>query len=450
MRLAALALATLLLPKAAAAQGAFGALEQPLAEAGQRHAFLIGIESYSDPAFGPLEFARDDAEGLAHALLEPTWGGFASVELAVDGDLSARGLVQRLQAWSQRLAPEDLAVVYFSGHGTRRIDERNHSQVFLVAADTRKDAPLDTGLPLSAMSEFLAGLPSSRRVLIIDACFTGAGKVDGEAAQEASRELVEGDLSFSERPSEKEAQLFATTYGRPAIEQCSLGHGVYTYYLIAALTDRFDEADVDRDQVVTVSEAHDYARDNTMQATGELQVPMAWYRIVGREELILSGDPASRLRSQLALVTAYDAPQQGLRMFVDGTEKGAFPRTVLVEPGHHRVEFRNLSGKLVDSGQVRFAQAGVYSVGKLRDDLNGGRVMLFAGYAHTWMPDAMGPADLTPSGPGGRVVFTARFPGRNPLVRRLALAVDLGLGVFGPACRRAAAARPTPSSSRGA
>ena len=65
----------------------------------------------------------------------------------------------------------------------RWIDERNRSQVFLAGSDSRKDDPLRTAVPLTAVREFLESLPTAKRVLVVDACFTGEGKVLAEQVQ---------------------------------------------------------------------------------------------------------------------------------------------------------------------------------------------------------------------------------------------------------------------------
>ncbi len=437
MRLKTTAPATLalvlLIAGPAAAQGTFGTLEEePLAgadETGERRALLIGVDDYDDAAFPPLAFASADAVELGKVLLDPAYGGFASVEVVTNGELTARGLVARLKQWSATVAPEDFAFVYFSGHGTRWTDERNRSHVYLAASDTKKDAPLDTAIPLEAMQEFMATLPTQRRLLLIDACFTGQGKVAADAADAASDATVDERRPFKDTTSGKDAQLFATTYGRPALEARSKGHGVYTFHFIEALKERFDTADVNGDRVVSVSEAHDHARDQTMRDTTEVQIPMAFYRIVGREELLLSGNAENRQRAQYALVTSYRKPQQGLVMLIDGEEKGAFPRTILVDPGPHTIEFRNLKGRRIDGGRVRFKPETAYDVAKIRDELNGGRHQVSAGYAHWWVPGAM---DLqeAPQANGGRVGYAFRFPSKSAFLRRLGLGVDVGFGVF--------------------
>jgi hypothetical protein len=287
---------------------------------------------------------------------------------------------------------------------------------------------LNTAVPVEALQDFLASLSASRRVLIIDACFTGDGKVDEDDAAAAARAFLDEKLPLQIKSSDKEAQLFSTTYGRPALESKRLQNGIYTSNLIAALGERFDEADMDGDLVVTVSEAHDYARDRTMEHTRGLQVPMVFYKVVGREQVLLAGDPDSRRRGELAFVSAYEGAQEGLRMFVNGEERGTFPRSLLVPPGHHNVEFRTVSGKVIDRGRFKFVKEGVYSVRRIRDSLGGGRHLISAGFLQTWLPGAANSSEAVPVAPGLRLGFGLRFGGRDPLIRRIGVAVDLGLG----------------------
>jgi len=422
----------LLTASPALAQGVFGALEEPApkGESGARRAFVIGINAYNDPAFGPLRFAQRDAERLGVVLKDPMRGGFASVETVIGGDLTARGIVQRLQTWAETLGPEDLAVVYFSGHGTRKLDEKNRSVVYLATTDTTKTTPERSAIPLSAMQEFMATLPTTRRLLVVDACFTGEGKIAAATAEALGKAVVDEKMPFSDKVAEKEAQLFATTYGRPALELEELQHGVYTNYFIDALDTAAAMADINKDAVISVSEAHDYARDATLATTGEVQIPMAFYKIVGNEDLFLSGDATARADARLALITSYAGPQQGMVMLLDGEEKGAFPRTVAIEPGAHTVEFRNHKGKLIEKGRMTFAEGRTYDVSDIRKSLNGGRHMVSVGYAHSWFPGVQFKTEGVPNGPGVRIGYGIRFPGKSPAIRILGIGADLTYGAY--------------------
>lgn len=429
-RLATLLLALFLMPASAHAQGVFGELEKDAPPSTSRRAFVIGINDYDDTELGPLRFARRDAERLAEVLQDPIRGGFTSVELVTSGDLSARGLVGRLTAWAETLGPDDLALVYFSGHGTRALDERDRSRVYLATRGTKKSSPESTAIPLQAMQEFMGTLPTTRRVLVIDACFTGQGKVSSATAEAVSKALVDETMPYVDKVAEKEAQLFATTYGRPALELEQLEHGVYTHFFIDALGSGSSAADINQDGVISVSEAHDYARDGTLSTTLEVQIPMAFYKIVGNEELFLAGDPTARTDARLALITSYAGPQEGMVLVIDGEEKGAFPRTVAIEPGKHKVAFRNHKGQLIENGRMMFKDGKSYDVSAIRRNLNGGRHMLSVGYAHSWVPGAQFKADKTPQAFGARVGYGLRFGGRSPVLRVIGVGADLTWGVF--------------------
>ncbi|MFH1464329.1 MAG: caspase family protein [Pseudomonadota bacterium] len=136
----------------------------------------------------------------------------------------------------EELRREDLLVVYFSGHGTRAWDGTRWHR-YLLARDSRTTDLDGTAIDLDVLQDFLPLLAPERKALIVDACFQG----DGESSvQPTERELTEEAVaSFVARPtamSAGEARLFATTPGRPAREDDELGHGVYTYYLLEALS----------------------------------------------------------------------------------------------------------------------------------------------------------------------------------------------------------------------
>jgi len=428
----------LLWPSGGLAQGTFSTVPRPdsdefsSSESGRRLALLIGIDTYVDPSLSTLEFAAKDATELGAALLDSTQGGFDQVQVLRARERTSSGVLSALQRWKQLLRPGDTALLYFSGHGMRWVDERGRSRLFLAGTNTLRQDPLNTAIPLEALQDFLATLPASRRVFIVDACFTGDGKVDEEDAGAAARAFLDEKLPLQIKSSDKEAQLYSTTYGRPALESRSMQNGVYTGNLIAALGDQFDAADMDGDLVVSVSEAHDYARDRTMERTKGLQVPMVFYKVIGREEIILSGDSDSRKRVELALVSAYEGTQQGLRMFVNGQERGTFPRSLLVPSGQHSVEFRTLSGKVVDRGRFKFDKQGVYSVRRIRDTLGGGRHLVSAGFLQTWLPGAAYDSEGVPTASGLRLAYSFRLPSRSPLVRKLGLGADLSVGYMPP------------------
>ena len=153
--------------------------------------------------------------------------------------------------------------------------------------------------------------------------------------------------------SESEARLFAAEYHQPAMEDPDLQNGVYTHFLIAALTDDRGTADLDGDGLVDVVEAHDYAMDRTFRYTGGAQMPRAEYRITGREKIYLSGDPSHRSSAELALLSAYDQVLRQAQLLVDGIPRGPAVGVHAIEPGVRQIEVQTLDGRTMASQRVR-------------------------------------------------------------------------------------------------
>ncbi len=331
------------------------ALDRELAP--RRRAILVGIDRFRDPVFPPLEHAVHDAEALGEVLARARTGGFDEVRVLVDpADTTRDAIVQALAQAAQELRPEDELVVYFSGHGTRVLDpQRGAWRRFLIASDSRSGELETTALALDELQAWFGELAPARKALVLDACFSGDGKSAVRPALEAGEQPPAGPLMpRALGMSAGEAHLYATSAGRPSREDDRLGHGVYTYFLLEALSWGFGEADLNQDAVMTAYEAHDYARGRAIAYTKGVQVPEAAFRVVGEADLALAGEPEARQVREDALVYLYQAPAglQGTRLRVDGRDRGLFPGTVPVGAGRHRIQVVDAEGVVLVDGHA--------------------------------------------------------------------------------------------------
>ena len=322
----------------------------------RRVALVIGVHRYDDPAFPDLAYADDDAIAFAEILSSKAGGFDEVVLLAEPGQATRQEVLRRLRFATADLGQEDVFVLYFSGHGT--LSEGDEPGLFLLPADAAPGDLATSALELDALRGYLARLPVQRKALVVDACFNGDGKssVDPELRGRIDELLARIDGSDPARLAGGEAHLFASSPGRPAFEDPDLEHGVYTHYLIQALSWARQAADLDQDGLVTAWEAHDYARGRTIDHTSGAQVPEAALRVVGRNDLAFVGDPAARTGRDQALVFDYSgrmSPFAGAQLFVDGRPKGVFPGAVLVSPGTHKVEVRAADGRLLLDGYAK-------------------------------------------------------------------------------------------------
>ena len=352
---------TLLLASALA--GSLGTDDTALDDvyAPRRVAVLIGVDTYSDPELDPLAFAAKDARDLAGVLNHDDFGDFDRVLTITSPDATTRqGILKALHVATADLQRDDTFVLYLSGHGTLTLDPLDGSQLWFLPSDGKlSDAP-GTGIAVDWLEEMVSDVEARRRVLIMDTCHNGRDK---SSLDPRTAELLAGMRGEVPTPrstkevSESEARLYAAQYHQPAMEDPTLQNGVYTHFLIQAISDGAREADLDGDGLVDVTEAHDWARDKTMIYTGGMQVPRAEYKIVGREAIYLAGNEATRISAEKALLAATDALLASAHVLVDGQPRGVLPEVVAVEPGVHAIEIQDATGRTLLKRTVR-VQAG--------------------------------------------------------------------------------------------
>jgi hypothetical protein len=357
----------------------------------RRIALLIGVDEVADHSFPPLSFATRDVDRLAGVLGDDEQGHFDQVETIHGASLDDAW--ESLAALMGQVRRQDTVLVYFSGHGMAGIDDEGVTQLYLALRDTSRGTIEESGLALHWVQDVFESLPARRKVLVVDACFVGEGKRSTLTGTGGAPNQSEAPLLRTQLPSD-EAHLLAAGLGSPAFELDELGGSLYTVHFADALTDL--RGDLDGDHVVTVSEAHDVATDAVVQASGGAQEPLALYRISGREDLVLAGDPEARSPSTMALLTTYDRRHAGLSLEVGGRAKGAFPRSILVEPGVQRVRLLAPSGEVVDRGVFRFKAGQVVSVERMRSSINGGFRFIHLTGAPVILPIPEGGGDAEP------------------------------------------------------
>jgi hypothetical protein len=329
-----IALACLLLLGCATPAAEKGGLLVSFAPAGitdaavrERHALIVGIDAFDDARFGRLRFAAADARALAAAL--PDW---EDVQVLTRPEQTTRAaILDALAALEHRIrGPRDTVLLYFSTHGSLAQTSGGQLHRYLVAADTRMDVLAETGLPVEALSRHLDSMASKRVALVLASCHSGRGKSvlpDPLAQAFAARK---GPPRLDE-VSEAVVLLTAAAFGEAAREDEKLGHDIYTYFFLEA----FEKGDRDGDGAVTISEAHDYARERTYEFTGGAQRPTAESTMLGLDPIVLRG---ARRRAASPVVFSYAPSSEGLSVRLDGAVKGRLPGGVAFAPGPHELE----------------------------------------------------------------------------------------------------------------
>ncbi|MBW1807675.1 MAG: caspase family protein [Deltaproteobacteria bacterium] len=300
----------------------------------KRLALLVGIGEFEDERWPSLNHARNDAEKLGELLSDPVLGYFDKVEvLAEEGGTSLAQVNSALDRIADLTTNRrDTLVIYFSTHGTLARDPTGKLARYLVTSDTKQKRIRETALPVSDLIARFERMPSSRKLLILASCHSGSGK--SALPEKLTEELKGIKGAFFVRPLSEISQasmvLAACAWGETAREDDKLEHDIYTNFLLDAL----DGQDQDGDGAVTATEAHAYAMARTYYYSKGKQRPQVESTVLGADPIVLSG---RRIKAADPVLYSFLPQFEGLRVMVDGRDKGELPARIVLEPGRHKI-----------------------------------------------------------------------------------------------------------------
>ena len=133
----------------------------------QRYAILIGNGAFPENSkLETLSCPSKDVEGLANVLVNR--GGYQITSL-IDQPKSV--IECQLADFMRKLTKDDLALIYFSGHGKLSEVQR---ELYLVTKDTKVDSLLATAIAISQLKSFINESYCGRIIVILDCCHSGA------------------------------------------------------------------------------------------------------------------------------------------------------------------------------------------------------------------------------------------------------------------------------------
>lgn len=231
----------------------------------RREALLICAETFSDATFRRLRSPSVDVSGLAAVLEDKSIGAF-HVEQMIDRP--CHDVRRSVERFYQDREPDDLLLLYLSGHGHRDMFGRLH----FICADTEMKHLKATALPSAFISEIAQESKSRRQVLIVDSCFSGA------FMKGMSLKSSEHSLTGSDFPSGGRGQVIftASTAFQYSLEGSDvLGEAqpsLFTKHLIEGLSS--GDADLNNDGIIDLDELYQYLHARTTQEAH--QTPQRW------------------------------------------------------------------------------------------------------------------------------------------------------------------------------
>jgi WD40 repeat protein/uncharacterized caspase-like protein len=218
------------------------------------HAVMIGIDDYQGDGLD-LNFASKDANDLEKVLKKSaenflnedgsnrvhfynlTLPKNASTETNNRFIPDRKTILSTFRTIVENCRPEDILLLFFAGHG--ELQDKKHL-ILLTSEASKEEAPNFSGIAFTELLTFLKEAPANKRVLILDACYSGAainelgvsdmagtrGVLHGEEASNLTKDLDE--LASKSGL----AVLSASASDQKALELPQYEHGLLTYALL--------------------------------------------------------------------------------------------------------------------------------------------------------------------------------------------------------------------------
>ncbi len=194
---------------------------------GKKYAVVIGVNDYHE-SLGKLNYAEADAELVWKTLIERC--GFQGPDILLLTDAGAGdnkptygNIHSWLSTWLERLEADDMILFYFAGHGRAQ-----HGQTFLVPGDATMQTLDETGIPLKRLYDQLEKCKAGSKIVILDACRSGAG-----------RDILAMPVESLEQCAETQGVYTIASCEPDQIshEDQERGHGIFTWALTSAIAE---------------------------------------------------------------------------------------------------------------------------------------------------------------------------------------------------------------------
>ncbi|NJL26962.1 MAG: caspase family protein [Thermoanaerobaculia bacterium] len=203
-----------------------------------KHALIIGIGRFRDPAVPSLQFAAKDARDLAAVLTDPRYGRFdpANVTLLTDEHATRANILNALQDLFLKAAEDDLVLLYVSSHGSPRREESGLSGVgYIVTYDTALSNIWVDALDYQSFSSRAALIKARRKVAFLDTCYSGQASRPGEKALTIEASGVGAETAKLFLSGEGTYVITSSKADERSFESEALANSYFTHHLIAAL-----------------------------------------------------------------------------------------------------------------------------------------------------------------------------------------------------------------------
>lgn len=230
----------------------------------KKYALLIGTSQFNDHRLQPLVAPVKDIHELGSVLNDDKFCGFDDVKYCLNSSLEeVRGAIARL--FSQKMK-DDLVLIYYTGHGI--VDLRG--RLYFALPNSDPSSPSAKSLNSSFIRQQMEDSSSSRQVVILDCCHSGAFGQNSNEMVGKDAGLVALNESTFDPMGHGRFVLSSSAAAERSFEQD--GKSIYTHTLINGITKGVaapDKAEISLDDL------HQYLC-KAVQERGAPMMPSFW------------------------------------------------------------------------------------------------------------------------------------------------------------------------------
>ena len=197
---------------------------------GIRWAIVVGVNDYDDERIHDLEFSASDARMVAAALEQS--GLYERVYLFADGTADAeptlKNVLGKIKAVASSAGPDDMILFYFSGHG---FPDEKEGHNYLAVKDTDPELLPKFGIGLHEIYRYFDESDARAKVILLDACHSGARKDKGYDTR------LSGDFLFN---GEGSVTIASSQFDQSSYDWGQKRAGAFTWYLTSGLQGEAD------------------------------------------------------------------------------------------------------------------------------------------------------------------------------------------------------------------
>lgn len=235
-------------------------------EFGKKFALVVGISNYKyagENDLTDLLYADDDAYDFANALKKLGWQS-SHIRVLVNKDATKRNIVIALESWFTKAGPNDLIVVFWSGHGYP--DPEDPEKVYFACFDSEINIPA-TGYRMDRVRLSLEERKTRNVLFFADTCHAGKLITRGERGISVVPHIKK--LRREKKLPKGWVFMVGAETDRQALEHSSWSNGAFTHCLIEGISGKADgyESIGPKDGIVTMGELQAYLNSSMPEET---------------------------------------------------------------------------------------------------------------------------------------------------------------------------------------